>query len=286
MKQRWLAASVGGLLLFGAACRPADVCAEPADACGGDPVGQWTLVDSCQDPTLPDMAIAKRTTRNQPVVTAGQPPPEPASTDWCADLVYGPSGIDFLNLPRDTPKLLGAYLSYASTDLSNPHATGSWGALVTTSDTTSIDFSRSCIERFGYSATCQQFGVDFATFGTTLGGVKETSCGDDGSGGCLCRYTIEADAAGTNLSGAWAASGSTITHFPSNMVLPSEVDFCVQGSRMTLWGHDRTSILDIAGARTMSFEKIVCGDGRVDRGEQCDPPDGVTCSDACQRIGP
>jgi len=284
MNERWLAASValGAVLLAGAACRPADACAAPGNACGGDPVGNWTLVDSCQDPTLPDMATAKRTLRNQPVVTAVQPPPEPASSDWCADLVYGPNGIDFLNLPRNSPKLLGAYLSYQSPDPS--HASGSYSAFVTTRDTTSIDLSRSCIERFGYSATCDQFAVAFATFGTTLGGVKETSCKDDGNGGCLCRYTVEADAAGANLSGQFAVDGSTITHFASDMLLPSQVDFCVQGTRLTLWGHDRTSIMDLAGARTMSFDKVVCGDGRVDRGEECDPPDGVTCNDACQLI--
>jgi hypothetical protein len=285
MDARWLAAAaLGAVLSGGAACRPTDACAETGTACGGDPVGSWTLVDACQDPALVDTAVAKRTYRGQPLVTAGQPPPEPTSSDWCADLVYGANGIDFLNLPRDPPRLSGGYISYQAQD--GLDAGGTYGALWTTDDTTSIDFSASCIQRFGYAPACDQFAVAFATFGTTLGGVKNTSCADDGSGGCRCAYTIEADAAGTNLSGQWSAQGGTITHFATNMLLPTQVDYCVRGNEMTLWGHDRTAIMGLPGVRTVSLLRIVCGDGRVDRGEACDPPDGTTCNSTCQLITP
>jgi hypothetical protein len=276
---------VGAALCFNVGCRPVDACAETGVACGGDPVAQWAEIDSCQDPALLDMAIAKRTYRGQPVVTATQSPPEPTSTDWCADLAYGPSGITFLNLPRDPPKLLGAYLVLQGDD---PPAdtTGSYGALVTSSDKTSIEFSRTCLTRFGYtSSDCAQFGDAFARFGTGLGGVKETTCQNATNGGCLCAYTVEADAAGSNLSGRWRRRGSVMTFYPSNMVLPTQVDYCIDGDRMTLSGHDRTNILDIAGLRTMTLDRIVCGNGKLERGEQCDPPDQTTCSAMCQKIG-
>lgn len=265
-------------------CRSSDPCAETGSACGGDPVGQWLEADACQDPALLDPAISKRTYRGQPVVTAAQVPPEPTTTDWCADLAYGPNGITFLNLPRDPPKILGAYLVYQGDDAS--HTTGSYGALVTTSDTTHIAFSKSCLTRFGYASDCVEFGAAFAAFGTGLGGVKETSCAPASDGGCACAYTVEADAAGSNLSGVWRKNGKSMTFYASNMVLPSQVDYCVQGDRMTLWGHDRTNILDLAGVRTVVLDRIVCGNGKVERGEQCDPPDQSTCSPTCQTISP
>jgi hypothetical protein len=272
------------MCLLGSGCRPVDACAETGVACGGDPVGQWIETDSCQAPALRDTGVAKRTYRGQPIVTTGQAAPEPTSTDWCADLAYGPTGITFLNLPRDPPRVLGAYLNYKADDPS--HTSGSLGALVTSSDTTQIEFSRSCLTRLGYAVDCVKFGVDFASFGTGLGGVKETSCRATDQGGCLCAYTVEADAAGSNLSGQWrkTGSGNVLTFFPSNMVLPTQVDFCVEGDRLTLWGHDRTNVLDIAGLRTMTFDRVVCGNGKVERGEQCDPPDQTTCSPSCQTI--
>ena len=276
--------AVGTLLPAAIGCRPTDACAEAATACGGDPIGAWGEVDVCQDPALPDSTIAKRTYRGQSAVTAGQAPPEPTSTDWCSDLVYGPNGITFLLLPRDTPRILGASLRYSAAGLDDP-TRGQYSALVTSSDRTSIEYSASCLERFGYApGSCAQFGEAFAAYGVGLGGVKETTCKDSVGGGCLCSYLSESDAAGTNLSGSWSTNGHVLTHYAANMVLPSQVDYCVQGNRMTLWGHDRTNILDFAGLRTMILDKVVCGDGRVDRGEECDPPNQTTCNAMCQRI--
>jgi hypothetical protein len=253
MDPRWLGAGIGALFLSCEAWGPTDACAETGTACGGNPVGQWTMVDSCQDPSLQNLAGAKRTYRGQPIVSAGQLPPEPTSTDWCADLVYGANGIDFLNLPRDPPKLLGARLNFQGDDPTG--TSGTWGALVTSSDTTSIEFSKTCMTRFGYSSGCAEFGAAFAAFGTILGGVKETTCTDGTNGGCLCTYTIEADAAGSNLSGKWKKAGNVLTLYPANMVLPTKVDYCVRGDRITLWGHDRTNIMDVNGARMMAFQR-------------------------------
>jgi hypothetical protein len=276
---------VGASMLGGAGCRPTDACAEPGTLCGGDPTGSWVEVDSCQDPAIADSTIAKRSYRGQPAITAGQAAPEPTSTDWCSDLVYGANGISFFMLPRDTPRIQGAYLTYQSTSPTD-HGTGVYGAFVTSSDRNSIEYSATCLARFGYLPDCVQFAESFATYGASLGGVKETSCEPSGDGGCHCSYLIESDAAGTNLSGTWSSSDHVLTHFAGNMVLPSQVDYCVQGSRMTLWGHNRTNVLDFAGLRTMILDKVVCGDGRSDRGEQCDPPDGTTCDSKCQTIGP
>jgi hypothetical protein len=279
--------------LLAAGCRPVDACAETGPVCGGDPIGvgqdtgAWIEADACQDPALVDSTIAKRAYRGQPAITAGQPPPEATTTDWCSDLVYGADGISFLMLPRDTPRIQGAYLTFQARAPGDPdHAKGLYAALVTSSDRTSIEYSRSCLERFGFSPDCVQFAQSFATYGAGLGGVKETSCEATAGAGCRCSYLIESDAAGTNLSGNWTADGGVMTLLAGNMVLPSRVDYCVQGDHMTLWGHNRTNILDFVGLRTMTLQKVVCGDGRTDRGEQCDPPDGTTCNSRCQMVAP
>src|SRR5450432_776573 len=277
---------VGVLVPFVAGCRPTDVCAETGSACGGDPVGSWAETDVCQDPTIQDKIAAKQTYFNQPLVPGGQSPPQVTSTDWCSSLQYiGTSGISFFALPRDTPAIQGAFLSY-SAGSDGSHTQGLYTTLITSSDKTSINYSASCLQRFGYApGSCADFAAAFAAYGSSLGGIKETSCQDSGDGGCLCSYLSESDAAGTDLSGIWSSDGHVITHFAGSGVLPTQVDYCVQGNQMTLWGHDRTSILNSpAGLRTLVLRKVVCGDGIVDRGEECDPPDQTTCSSTCQTI--
>jgi hypothetical protein len=266
------AIAAGIVLLFGAACAPTDKCANDGTPCGGNPTGDWTLIDSCQDPAY--VPTTQRTHLGQTIDVARTPPPEPASADWCADLKYGPSGITALNLPRDTPKILGAYLRYG--------ADNTYGVFLASSATTSFEFSWSCLTRFGYSSTCAQFGEAFANYGANLGGVKNTSC-QNSENGCRCTYTSESDAAGTNLTGTWSANGSVISHFANSMLLPSQVDFCQdRADHMTVWGRDRTNIFDIPGVRTLTLQRIVCGNGVVEHGETCEPPNTATCDATCK----
>ena len=293
MNARWLAGALAIVALafaalLPAACHSVDKCAESGTPCGGNPVGQWNLASSCQDPVLANTAISKRTYLNQPITTAGEPAPESTSTDWCADLDYeGPAqGIVHLNLPHDTSSLIGGYLYYL-----DDH---SYGAFITSTATGRFDFSKTCITRFGYFPTCDEFNDAFTDFARRQGGTKPVGtdpaakfCTDDGQGGCRCDYIAESDAAGSNLTGTWTTSGSVLTHFENTMVLPSQVDYCVDGDRLTLWGRDRTNALDVVGApgaRTLSFTRIKCGNGIKEHGEACDPPDGVTCDVNCQLI--
>jgi hypothetical protein len=270
--------SAGATFLFllstgATGCHANDPCAETGVACGGSPVGRWTLSDACQDPTI--RTTLPRTYLGQPIETAGQAPPEPTTSDWCADLKYTASGIEALNLPHDTSRIIGAYIVYG-----DDHT---YSAFVTTSAHTSIEFSFDCLSRFGTFTGCADFGVAFATYGAGLGGVKETDCSDSANG-CLCSYTVENDSAGSNLNGTWSANGNVLTHFAGSMVLPSQVDFCTNGDHMTLWGHDGTGIMDLGGVRIMDLGRIVCGNGVVERGEECDPPNTQTCDSNCRII--
>jgi hypothetical protein len=254
-------------------CQANDPCAQTGVACGGSPVGQWTLSDSCQDPTV--RVTLPRTYLGQPIETAGAHPPEPATSDWCADLEYTPSGIVALNLPHDTSRIIGAYVVYGEDH--------TYSAFVTQSAHTAIEFSLACLSRFGTFTGCADFGVAFATYGAGLGGVKDTEC-HDSANGCLCSYSVESDAAGSNLNGTWSTNGNLLTHFAGSMVLPSQADFCTNGDHLTLWGHNGTDIMDLSGVATMYLGRIVCGNNVVERGEQCDPPNTQTCDANCRTI--
>jgi hypothetical protein len=265
---------VVALVLFSAACRATDHCAESAAPCGGSPVGRWTLETSCQDPISP--SPLQRTYLGQPVAQAGQRPPEPTTSDWCADLKYIASGIQTLNLPRDASEVVGALVTYGEDH--------TYSAFVTSSATTSVEFSNYCLTRFGYFNNCSEFSAAFAAYAAVLGGVKDTKCEDSANQGCRCSYTIEADAAGTNLNGVWSTQGSLLTHYAASDVLPSKVDYCASGSGLMLWGHDRTGIMDLAGVRTMTLRRIECGNGVAEPGESCEPPNTATCNAQCQII--
>jgi hypothetical protein len=279
------------VLLGATGCKPVDACAETGPACGGDPVGVWVENSVCQDPALRDPIAAKQSYRNQPIVPGGEQPPELTSMDWCSSLQYqGPNGIRAFALPRDTPAVQGAALSYNAASAGD-HTRGNYAIQLTSSARGRITYSASCLQRFGYapgnctnSGNATDFGKAFADYGSSLGGIKDTNCQDAGDGGCTCTYLSESDAAGIDLSGIWKADGHIITYFAGSGVLPAQVDFCVQGNQMTLWGHSRTSIFNFNGLRTMTLHRIVCGDGMIDSGEGCDPPDQKTCSPTCQKI--
>ena len=70
------------------ACSMDDPCAPQASACGGDPTGLWTVMDSCRDPAY---ELPKPVTYfDQAQTMARQPPPEPTSSDWCSYLHVRP----------------------------------------------------------------------------------------------------------------------------------------------------------------------------------------------------
>jgi hypothetical protein len=187
--------------------------------------------------------------------------------------VYGQSGISNLALPHDAFKLAGAYVSYASN--------GGYSAFVTSVGRATLQLSKECLSRNGVMPTCDQVTTDLKAFISSAPGVTAVGCTTSGDG-CLCGYTIESDAAGSALNGKFSVDGTVITHYAGTDVLPSKVDFCVQGDSLTLWGHERTNIMDMPGVRTLMLQRIVCGNSVVEKGEQCDPPNASTCDSDCQ----
>ena len=102
---------VGAACFAGLACSMDDPCAPQASACGGDPTGLWTVMDSCRDPAY---ELPKPVTYfNQAQTMARQPPPEPSSSDWCSYLQYDPgAGITQFTFPHDTLSIATGTVEY------------------------------------------------------------------------------------------------------------------------------------------------------------------------------
>jgi len=251
---------LGGGCLALLACTMDDPCAEPSGAaCGGDPSGNWIVLDSCRDPAYanPEAVTYYGQTQNM----ARQPPPEPTSSDWCSDLRYEPQkGITLFTFPHDTLEIApGRPVTY---DLSGRYAT-----LLRTAGVGSVDISASCLTRFAVVFQCasadastpegtRSVADDLAAYSGTFGTYYQNIvCNDDGNGGCFCSYTILSEPGGGGLSGRWSTQGGLMTHFPDTLPIPSQVDLCVTGDTMTLWGHDRTAVWDQAGLRTVTLQR-------------------------------
>jgi hypothetical protein len=245
-----LCAIVGGI----AACQAQDPCAPTGKACGGDPSGQWTVIDGCREPTY--TAPQPLTYYGQPDTTARQPPPEATSSDWCSYLVYDPTrGITNFIFPYDTLFVSkGGAINYVSD--------GTFAVLLATKGNGHVDLSAACLTRFGQRfaspSRCEALTMDLMAFAATEPSYQDINCLDDGAEGCGCTYSIAFEPSGGPLSGHWGSSGDLLTHFAGSKQLPSQADYCVDSASgtMTLWGHDRTDIWDQAGLRTLVLERM------------------------------
>jgi hypothetical protein len=252
-------------LVSGLGCE-ADRCAEDGSPCGGDLTGTWRISDACRDPAF--AAPVQATYQSQPVAMARQPVPETTSSDWCSSVVIGAQGLTTFVFPHDTLSVKMAQLSYA--------ADGTYQARIDTTGRGGIELSASCLTRFGVSVGCDAVAASLADFAaqmrTTPGfhcsdspsepagclfyySYQNIGCAPDGNSGCACAYDVSF--AGT-FNGRWSAAGGRVIHFDDSKMLPSQADYCVGGTgdALSLWGHDRTSLFDEPGLRTLKFQRM------------------------------
>jgi hypothetical protein len=296
--------TTGGLLvaLLACGCQPAMTCPESGTACGGDPTGTWNVAQACRDPTFtPPVPV---TYLGQPIQMARQPGPMMTSSDWCSSLVLGSSGITAFTFPHDTLSLSGGQLTYVGGDDPDPLRRQTYQAVINTSGPGGIDLSHACLDRTGMIPSCDAVAAALTTFAATrpqdpgvpcTDSLSEPSlcqfyysyqdirCQGGASGGCRCTYTVSFTG---KFGGRWQNDGGLLTHSDASKMLPSEADYCVAGATMSLWGHARTSILGMAGLRTLTLDRCAstCGNGMVECAEQCDPPDQTTCDPMCRTI--
>jgi hypothetical protein len=232
------------------------------------------VVDACRDPAFATPVPV--TYYQQPVQIARQPAPATASTDWCSGLVLGSvlgslqaTGFTF---PHDTLGVSGGQITYTSAD--SQHQQGDYEAVVDTVGQGSIELSAACLTRMGMSVSCDMVAAALTTFAGMKQGDPGRPCSDSpnepatcqffysyqnitcaasAGGGCECSYGVSFS--GT-LNGRWSRVGTLLTHNDASRILPSQVDYCVAGqSSLSLWGHDRTSILNQPGLRTLSLQR-------------------------------
>jgi hypothetical protein len=263
---RWAVGITAVFSLTASGCRADPGCADNAVPCGGNAAGTWTVVGACRDPVYaPPM---QATYLGQPAQVARQPIPNPTSSDWCSSLTYGNgSSITGFVFHHDTLNVSSGRLVY--------NDDGSYQHVINTIGPGSIDLSHECLTRSGTAPTCEALATALTAFAGQMQAMpgmpcsdspaepascqyyysyRNIACSDDSQRGCRCTYT--ASFAGT-YQGRWSAQGSILNHFDASSLLPTQADFCVDGSGglMTLWGHDRTPILGEPGLLTLSLQR-------------------------------
>ena len=259
---------LAGVALGSLGCQNDTGCAQDGTACGGDPTGSWTLSGACRDPAF--AAPIQSTYMGQPVAQARQPVAPTTSSDWCSAVAINAQGLSSFVFPHDTLAVSGtdSQVTYASD--------GTYQAVIHTGGQGEIDLSASCLQRFGVAVTCDALAAQLTAYAArpltapsftctdspdepagcsyyyTYSGIQ---CTDNGHQGCACRYGV--NFAGT-FAGKWSTNGTQLIHFDAKKMLPSEADFCVGagGSTLSLWGHDRTSLFDEPGLRTLKLQRM------------------------------
>jgi hypothetical protein len=264
MNARRLAGGIVAITALSAGCQSEDLCAESGTPCGGDVVGVWDIVNSCRDPSYaPPLPL---TYLSQPVGTAREPPTELTSGPWCSYLEFQPgrpAGQKVVNFifPYDTLGVAGGTFTYESdgtfrglmsTSLC-PAPPSMSDAAPTPGCVASMELSASCMTQFGGHPSCSELQAELIQYAASQPSFRDIECADGADHGCRCNYTVSFEGA---YGGAWRTSGSRLTHSDNSHRLPSQVDYCVSGDTMTMWGSNRTSILDRpAGIRMLTFKK-------------------------------
>jgi hypothetical protein len=223
-------------------------------ACGGQPMGNWTLSMGCQNlvvmpyqqPSLPDQLMQPQT----PTVA----PPQPMATtsgDWCSQLVYEPSinpsmPVRSVVLWHGPPSVHDGYVKL--------RADGTYQAQIQFITLEHTFFPNACITRYERTApTCEKLGTDLASYEQTQPGFmfdQPMNCTGDSSVGCDCSYQVQSGAQGT-----WSVDGSSIVFASTSSAVPYSASFCQNGDTLQLTGNDGTDLFGAEGVRSGEFTR-------------------------------
>jgi hypothetical protein len=280
-KIRLFACLLSGVWLAGG-CAEGDVC-KALGACGGNPVGGWTLKTgpaSCQLPVYQPPRDIWLFGRGAPV--ARQPPPEPAYSDQCHGLVYDSNREKPVSnrpfFPSEEAPYGEARIKYTDD--------GHYEASFVRTGVYALSFSRTCMRQYGSDADCQ-----------TMEGFLNPMDGQDGEGTATkvqCKEGAEPGSCDCSFEppavkpdrGLYAITGSEITHYSqAHAMFPAPATFCVKGDDLQLTGSRGLSLYNRAGLRTMELQRVNCDDGEQGPGEEgvdC----GLVCPNACGEAVP
>jgi hypothetical protein len=218
--------------------------------------------------------------QQQPARPAGKKQVGNATVDWCSSLVVKPDGsLGFQGFFPIIPM---------KTVILTLSADGTYNAHFTQFAPQKMNFSAACRAAQGINETCQELGRHIKEAIAAESNVTNMRCYDIEDEGCECAYELKLL---NSLPGTWATSGSRVTFYDNSLAPspPATADFCAQGERLTMTGHDGAQLLGRAALRTLELHHPTCGDGiqshqlheeGVDCGGEC-PPCG-TCKDGLQ----
>jgi hypothetical protein len=291
--------------LFG--CKNEQLC-KPLGACGGDflagatdfakkdmlPDRSWTVTaaseGACQDQLqLPPTTVSLA---RQPPSLSNQRPQDPATADWCGNLVLKSTGEvkEFLVYAPPLPLKVGELTMSADYDFAtNPTGAKERGTYVfqtTIDQTRDLVFSESCITAQGLRLSCPTLGRRLGEFLAAEANIYSMRCqdpDDPAQGGCVCKFDLSFIG---GQSGRWAkqTNGTQIQFFENVSYSPAALaDFCFNGDgTLDLTGSNETPLFNQKGLRTMHMLPPSCMDGvqSLELGET-----GVDCGGMCPACG-
>ncbi|HXI56575.1 MAG TPA: hypothetical protein VNO55_10990 [Polyangia bacterium] len=247
---------------------------KPLGDCGGaNPVGTWVL-DPSHVSCSEDIYIAPS---DQRVVTgtvpvARQPPPEPALSDWCDQLVTNGGTMVTTHDPEfyhDDPRIGIASVHYG--------ADGAFSAGLTQVGHYKLDFPTYCVRAFAAMdnrqadpandpngpavSLCKQIEVAVKNAGNGAGAYPNATCRgrtesgqtDDPTieaGGCRCEFDVTATAGPGGIYKL--LNNNTMINFLNNG-FPQTVTYCNRGDHLELTGANGSYLFGKTGLRTMSL---------------------------------
>jgi hypothetical protein len=229
-------------------------------ACGGDSLGDWSLVAGCenlvvspyQQPSLPEQL-------QQPQYPTLEPPQAQPTTsgDWCSQLVYTPSvsptmPVKGVVLWHGPPSVSSGYL--------HQNVDGTYDAEIQFNTAEHTYFANACLTRFeSVAPTCAKFAADLEMYLASQPSFKfdagMMACTGNSSVGCDCSYHYQVQ---SPEQGTWhvdPANATTLVFSGTTRSEPRPSSFCQNGDTLDLSGEGGTSLFGASGVRSARFQR-------------------------------
>jgi hypothetical protein len=215
------------------------------DSTGGNPIGTWTVTDSCQVPYA-------RT----------------ATPDWCSQLVYFATagktpgtvkdglflGQEFIPIATDMGQSTVSYMDNGSCP---NHDCGTYSAMLVFEGPTTTNFPLGCLKMHTPNPTCDDLTTQINLLAmNVLPTIVDLKCAPAANESCDCSYTVSTATIAPDV-GTWRIENGLLVNYPSlPNVLPLELtDFQVNGDTMTLHGHAGVPLLAHDPLRSLTLQR-------------------------------
>ena len=275
-----------------------DFLADAKDLGSGSPSSEWvaTGANACVDqvpnpPNSPSTALV-------PPRPAGVRAIEPSTLDWCSGLITSNDGtIKFDDGWVETLKKFNGWFPSIPLYTAQLEVMRNNQYTITTTQLASQHYqlTQTCLLGQGMKLSCDELNTRMkASVEANLKSVDAlksphpddppkfvvygNTCLPTTDGGCACDYNVSLT---TTSSGPWSAANGELNFFDAQAAPPSEADYCVNASGLTLSGAKETDLFNRNSLKTMKLSAPSCSDGvqsktlgeeGIDCGGQCNKP--------------